>query len=1077
MVHLAACLAGFGGLLLEMVFVRRHGLLIGNTAGASAMVFAWFLLGLGLGGLLLPRTALARRRPLGVAAILYGGVAVTAAAGDVLLSQLPPLGSVQGAVLALLVPGLPALLMGGAFPLLFAVFDRNARPWRAAVLVGANLLGSVVATFVGGNFAIPLLGMSVCAWIGVAAYGATALLVAVLSRFERPIEVVDDPPPLVAIGRDEVTVLAAGFVVLALEVMMLRRLPFFLDGFQPTLSGVLAACLLGATLGSVFGPPAFRRLFGERAVAGSVFLGVAIAALGLHEWAAPAVGRIGVDSDMGFHLRIVAAAFVAAGLPFFCLGATIPLCLERFVHPETRAPLAGRLFFFQGLGSLCGAITVGQVLPRVLATTFFVYGVTVVLLVGLLVALFAWGPRWKLASAGTLVWVLAAGGFGLTGGTVFRHDPAPVAGSRYDHPERYVYLEHRTDEVTTASVVYDRRSHGLILFTDEFRAAYIDPDSGYMKVLGHLPFLLRENLRRVAVVALGTGTTANAVSLWPDPEELHVVEISPAVVSLVDHFAKDGPAIAPVRAPFEADPRTRTHVTDGRRFVARRDPGSLDLISMEPLLPYAPGTVPLYTREFYAHCARALSDHGLMVQWVPTHSMPEDYFRTLIATFARGFAHHSVWLLNHSTLLIGSKHPHLPPIDELRGRMIAMPVAVRRDLHDAGLVTADDVIAAMVGSDALRVCDVPDLVDDRPFLERLGYWGASTRLGFLGGNLAVLREIANRPREWPGVREWSGLRMDRLQGLCDLANGTVAGDKTANALAILSLSRTRDRLPASVLLYGELRRAQRTLVEKEVLLVVGDRSTFDSRVDTRRIRRHLTGDPGSAFLWAVLAARERDKLARHNAMRTALALDPTIFDQWAMLRVERAPEPGVVHDGPFAAIALLPEGRDLVRRAVEPGAVGVAFRARFRVKVGYACLGLLATAPLVKEHGATFRAVLDPAFLTFAVIAVRAREGDVVREILPLWRRDLPIPEGLDALLREGPDKRSALASALSGRKGRPELALLGRLLMDTDLAVRRVASVTLFRTLGDAVTYDPESSEAERREAVEQLKRVRRSR
>ena len=37
MVHLAALLAGFGGLLVEMVLLRRHGLLLGNTAAAATV--------------------------------------------------------------------------------------------------------------------------------------------------------------------------------------------------------------------------------------------------------------------------------------------------------------------------------------------------------------------------------------------------------------------------------------------------------------------------------------------------------------------------------------------------------------------------------------------------------------------------------------------------------------------------------------------------------------------------------------------------------------------------------------------------------------------------------------------------------------------------------------------------------------------------------------------------------------------------------------------------------------------------------------------------------------------------------
>ena len=104
-----------------------------------------------------------------------------------------------------------------------------------------------------------------------------------------------------------------------------------------------------------------------------------------------------------------------------------------------------------------------------------------------------------------------------------------------------------------------------------------------------------------------------------------------------------------MRAPFALDPRTDFHVTDGRRYVARAAAGCLGLISMEPLLPYAPGTVSLYTREFYQLCSRALSDDGLMVQWVPTHSMPEHYFRTLLATFASKGGYVDVFRVREST--------------------------------------------------------------------------------------------------------------------------------------------------------------------------------------------------------------------------------------------------------------------------------------------------------------------------------------------------------------------------------------------------------------------------------------------
>ena len=144
----------------------------------------------------------------------------------------------------------------------------------------------------------------------------------------------------------------------------------------------------------------------------------------------------------------------------------------------------------------------------------------------------------------------------------------PVRGSRYDRPDAYAPIAHRTDSITTASVVYDRAHHSTVLFTDEFRAAYTGPGTSYMQVLGHLPFLLRDGLEDVAVLALGTGTTAEAVRVWPSPDRIHVVEISRAVFELCDRFAGDGPAAVVRPAPFRGDPRPEGHPTSGRRWLA-----------------------------------------------------------------------------------------------------------------------------------------------------------------------------------------------------------------------------------------------------------------------------------------------------------------------------------------------------------------------------------------------------------------------------------------------------------------------------------------------------------------------------
>ena len=63
MLHLAALFTGFGGLLLQLAWLRRYGLLMGNTSVAAAQVLGVFLLGIGAGGLLVARTRMAGRAP------------------------------------------------------------------------------------------------------------------------------------------------------------------------------------------------------------------------------------------------------------------------------------------------------------------------------------------------------------------------------------------------------------------------------------------------------------------------------------------------------------------------------------------------------------------------------------------------------------------------------------------------------------------------------------------------------------------------------------------------------------------------------------------------------------------------------------------------------------------------------------------------------------------------------------------------------------------------------------------------------------------------------------------------------
>ena len=1056
----AALVTGLGGLLFETAILRRFGLVVGNTATASAITVGCFLAGLGLGSLLAVRARFGR--PARAAARRYLGVGVAIAVAILVANGLPPMGPLAGVLLAILLVGGPAVAMGDAFPRLFAGLASGR---VTALLVAANLLGSVGGAWLAGNLFIPELGITATAFGAALAYLGAAGCLAFWTREEKadgpvaatPLASLDLPAGAVRLAA------LSGLLIVGFELLLLRRMPFWIEGFQPTLAGVFAAALATTALGAALVALLPARARGVVCAGGALALAAVGACCGVHEHFGLAIARHAVRSDLGFHLRILAAAGLAAAPVGIAVGAVLPLLLAAGA-PAVRGRFAARLFFAQGLGGLAGALLVGQFLPWWFPSAFF--AATPLALACVVFFVMPGARSFRLAGVAITT---AFAAFGWAGpGSPWAPEP-PVRGSRFDRLEVYLPLDHATDAGTTASVVYDRSQHAMVLFTDEFRAAWTGPGTSYMKVLGHLPFLLRDELRDVAIIALGTGTTADAVCAWPDPRVVHVVEISPAVLSLADRFAADGPVPGARRATFRTDPRALVHVADGRRWIATAARASLDLVTMEPLLPYAPGTAALYSREFYLATRTALRDDGLCVQWVPTHAMPAAMFRTLLATFAAVFPHASVWLVDQSTLLVGSTRPHLPALVDLERRLAGAPAHARRTLHEAGLVAPRDFAVALLG--ALSVDSFPGaavLTDDRPFLERIGYWSGLERLGFLSANLAELATLAARgvgvgaPTHL-GSAHWTSVRGARLQALIarnDAAYqvGTLGPTQAAAAAAAVF-----SQAPESVLLHGETLRARRQALEAEVR-ARGPRALAEAA------RQFVQLDPGSAILQAASGADRSDQAARARATANAIAVDPTLPLTLPGLFGDGAVLPEVLRS-PLEDVGLLVEGDELAHAATGPGPRAIALRAAFGVRVALALLARSGRETLSAAEAGALSEVLDPALLERLAEGVVAREGDLLAEVLPCWRVDLAMPAAFTRLAESDTSTRERMAAALAGRRGADAAGLLASFLVDQEPTVRRAAAGALIRSFGERIPYDSEGPPAERERAANALR------
>jgi len=193
-------LSGFAALLYQVVWIHSLVLVIGVSIYAFGTVLTVYLGGIGLGSLLIGRFMrnTNARRVLKVAFYLQAGIALSAVASLSLISQLPIL-FVQGwarfhesfplfqsymFVLAGMVILVPTLLLGALFPLITGLWSNRTGAVGRGVgdAYGANALGTIAGSAIGGLFILDWLGIGGSLYLASIASMLVAALFWYMSR-------------------------------------------------------------------------------------------------------------------------------------------------------------------------------------------------------------------------------------------------------------------------------------------------------------------------------------------------------------------------------------------------------------------------------------------------------------------------------------------------------------------------------------------------------------------------------------------------------------------------------------------------------------------------------------------------------------------------------------------------------------------------------------------------------------------------------------------------------------------------------------------------------------------------------
>ena len=154
-------------------------------------------------------------------------------------------------------------------------------------------------------------------------------------------------------------------------------------------------------------------------------------------------------------------------------------------------------------------------------------------------------------------------------------------------------------------IIFENADFGRVMMLDSIVQLTTKDEFVYHEMMSHVPLFAHGKAKKALIVGGGDGGVLREVLKHPEIEQATLCEIDRGVIDLCrQHFPE-------VSAGAYDDPRARIVIADGTKFVAETA-DRFDVIMIDSTDPVGPGAV-LFTRDFYAGCARCLEPGGLLV--------------------------------------------------------------------------------------------------------------------------------------------------------------------------------------------------------------------------------------------------------------------------------------------------------------------------------------------------------------------------------------------------------------------------------------------------------------------------------
>ncbi|WP_457611138.1 fused MFS/spermidine synthase [Lutibacter sp.] len=659
--------SGVTGMLLQVVWMYKLGLLFGNASYATAATLVAFFLGLSLGGWFLGNASAKFKKPL----LAYGFIEIGIAATALLLIPGFEFYETNYATVVNFVDGskttltfikfifsislllLPSILMGGTFPVLAQYIgkNRNTLASKGTILYAVNTIGAALGAFLSGFYLLSNYGVIATynfATILAAFIGVMAIILEKFNAKKKKNNIKQkkqtSPNSNIAnkillnevnkfnISYNQFILLAfsSGLLALSAETLWTRMFAQVLQNSVYSFSAILVVFLLALGFGGIISHLAVKFKFKPANVL-ITLLTLATILLGFSpeifnyftqglNYLAPG------ESWASYILAVFKLSFSVVFFPTVIFGAIFPYLLKAApVKKEASGKFVGKLVLFNSIGSTIGPAISGFILLDTIGLWNSIKFVSIfygIIAIHLALTSFNKGKiKWAITPIIIILSIIT-----VSNPSIVKLRPG----------EKITEMWQSSDGVV--SIV--QSSKNIEMRLDNY---YVLGDSGSILVeqmQGHIPLLIHPNPKNVLFLGMGTGITSGA-SLTHGVEHVVVVElISNVITASKRYFSK-------WTNNLFNDSRVEIISDDARNYLLGSSE-QFDVIVGDLFTPWHAGTGSLYTVEHFIQAKNHLKKEGIFAQWLPLYQLTPDSFEIIAATFASVFPEVTVWRADFS---------------------------------------------------------------------------------------------------------------------------------------------------------------------------------------------------------------------------------------------------------------------------------------------------------------------------------------------------------------------------------------------------------------------------------------------